>query len=236
MGRVWSNLKRGAVWPMVAAVMGCAAGAVDLDRDVLLGLKQEPQIHLVVYRSPVFTVATPGNSLVGSVPGVSGGALTMPFGTPGSNGGVYDPAVVVSEELGKALAFELGLTNLRPRPGAEPDDRPGALATSLGEGLVLDVKTLRWGMAPDPHLWTRYRVRYVARSRLIRLRDGRTVWQADCDASEREARSGSTLGELTAQDSAVLNDRLREAATRCSRDLTARFFVHLPAGPERSGD
>lgn len=232
MGRV---LKWNGIW-ISAIAMGCAAGAVDLDRNILLGLKQEPQIHLVIYRSPAFTVATPSNSLVGSVPGVSGGALRMTSGTPGQDGSVYDPAAVVSEELGKALAFELGLTNLRPRPGPEPDDRPSALATSLGEGLVLDVKTLRWGMAPDPHLWTRYRVQYVARSRLIRLRDGRTVWQADCDASEREARSGSTLGELTAQDSAVLNDRLREAGTRCSRDLTARFFAHLPSGPDRSGD
>lgn len=221
------GLKRGGVWPAVL-VMGCAAGAVEVDRGALLGLRHEPSIHLVVYSHPVFKVDAPGNSLVGSLPGVSGGALTMR--SAGAGRDAVDPAPVVSEELGKALAFELGLTNIRPRPGIEPDDHPRALAT-LGDGMVLDVKTVRWGVAPDPDLWTRYRVLYEARSRLIQLHDRRIVWQAACDASEREATPGGTLGELTANHATALNDKLREAATRCSRDLTARLFARLPSGP-----
>lgn len=208
-------------------VMGCASGAVDADRDVLLGLKQEPQIRVVVYRPPTFQVSTPGNSVVGSVPGVSGGALTLPGGPSGGET-MIDPARVVARDLGEALMFELGLNNLQTQAEPRDDDGPASLAAAFGDGLVLDVKTVRWGLSPDPALWTRYLVQYEARSRLVRLRDGRIVWQATCDASERDAPRGSTIGELTATEALALQDKLHDAADRCARDLVARLFARLP--------
>lgn len=221
----------GRVMPLFL-VMGCAGGAVDADRDVLLGLKQEPHIRVVVYRPPTFHVSTPGNSVVGSVPGVSGGALALPGGPSGD--AMTDPARVVARDLSEALMFELGLDNLQPQAEPRDDDGPASLAAAFGDGLVLDVKTVRWGLSPDPELWTRYLVQYEARSRLVRLRDGRIVWQATCDGSERDAPRGSTIGELTATEALALQDKLYDAANRCARDLVTRLFARLPPPPPSS--
>jgi hypothetical protein len=107
-----------------------------------------------------------------------------------------------------------------------PDDRIDALGGAVGrDGWLLDVKTLRWGIAYDPKFWRRYRVQVEARSRLIDLAHERVVWQAMCDGSEGDAPKGSLLAELTANDAALLKERLAAAADRCADVLVTHFFA-----------
>ena len=201
----------------LAGVYGCAPRLVGLEHDTLLRLKAEPEIRVVRYPPPMFDVVNPGNSVVGSV---SGGAIAV----PSQGAEAADPARTVQDRFVSSLGFEMGLTNLRPLDDVSPTDRLDDLGKAFGHGFVLDFRTLRWGLSYDPQLWTRYRVVYSARARLVHASDASLAWQGVCDASEREAVSGTTMGELMATDAALLRDKLDDAARVCSEDLVRQFL------------
>lgn len=217
----------GAASAVLAGVWGCAPRLVGLEHDTLLRLKAEPEIRVVRYLPPVFDVTNPGNSVLGSMSGVSGGAMTV----PSQGAAVADPARTVQDHFVASLGFELGLTNLRPVEDVPPTDGLDEMGKAFGHGLILDFKTLHWGLSYDPQLWTRYRVVYSARARLVRTDDASLTWQGVCDVSEREAASGTTMGELTATDAALLRDKLEDAARSCSEELVRQFLRQ--AGPDQ---
>lgn len=227
--RTWA--RRAAFCLAVIAASACAVGNVKMDHDSLTALKDAPPIKLVRYQPPVFAVEDPGNSLVGSVSGVSGGSLVMPGRSAGAASmereyALDDPARTIRGNVLESLSFELGVRGEESEEPPLTDDRIEAVGHAVGrEGWLLDVKTLRWGIAYDSKFWTRYRVQVQARSRLIDLSRARVVWQATCDGSEADAPKGSVLAELTANDAAVLKERLAAAADRCAAELVTHMFA-----------
>lgn len=227
-------------WPQWMAWCGCALGgltlgacaarSIGIGHDTLVALKDAPPVKVARYTPPAFTIEDPGNSVVGSLGGVSGGVLVMPGRSAGSTPleseyAINDPGLEVRARVLEALGFELGVRAADREGPPLSDDRLDAIRQALGqEGWLLDVKTLAWGLAYDPKIRTRYRVQVRARTRLIDLEQGRVVWQATCDGSERDAPNGSLLTELTAHDATALKARLVAAADRCADDLVEHFF------------
>jgi hypothetical protein len=215
----------GAAW--LAAVAGCAPRLVGIDRDALLQLKDQPEIRVVRHPPPAFDLGNPGNTVLGSTFGLSGGSpvagaqgrgeITRAFG-------LTDPARTVEERFTAALAFELGLSSFRPVDETAAGDGLDDLQKAFETGVVLDLKTIHWGLSPDSKLWTRYRLEYVARARLVRVEEAKVVWQGVCDASEREAEGGATLGELTADDAERLTEKFRDAAQACADELLGQIL------------
>lgn len=226
--RVW------AAWPglVLALVLatGCASRAIHLSHEDLAALNGAATVAVARHQPPAFGVETPGNSAIGSLSGVSGGALVFPGQGAGSEPidteyGLDDPAIAVRDAVLDALAFEAGVTRASTDVPAPADDRVETLVASAGrEGWLLDVQTLHWGLVVDAQLWTRYRVSLEARGRLIDLARGRVAWQGFCDATEPDAPSGSTIPELTARDAEPLKARLAAAAQRCGRALVEQLF------------
>jgi hypothetical protein len=165
--------------------------------------------------------------VLGSVFGLSGGSPVA--GAQGTGEitrafGLTDPARTVEDRFTAALAFELGLSSLRAVDEIAAGDGLDDLQKVFGTGVVLDLKTVRWGISPDPQFGTRYRVDYAARARLIRVEEATVVWQGACDASEREADDGATLGELTADDAERLTEKFRDAAQACADELLGQIL------------
>lgn len=215
----------------VTAAWACAAGNVKMDHQSLTALKDAPPLKVARYQPPAFAVVDPRNSLVGSVSGVSGGALVRPGRGAGDapmevEYALDDPATNIRDKVYDSLSFELNVRRAESEGPPLSDDHVEAVGRAVGrEGWLLDVKTLHWGIAPDPKFWTRYLVQVQARSRLIDLDRGRVVWQATCDGSESDAPKGSVLEELKADDAAVLKERLAAAAERCASELVAHLFA-----------
>jgi hypothetical protein len=215
----------GAAW--LAAVAGCAPRLVGIDRDALLQLKDQPEIRVVRHPPPGFDLGNPGNTVLGSVFGLSGGSpVAGPQGTSeiARAFGLTDPARTLQDRFTASLAFELGLSSLHPVDDAVSGDGFDDLRRAFGTGVVLDLKTVRWGISPDPQFGTRYRVDYAARARLVRVEEATVVWQGACDASEREAERGATLGELTADDAERLTEKFRDAAQACADELLGQIL------------
>lgn len=211
----------------LAAIAGCAPRLIGIDRDALLRLKDQPEIRVVRHPPPGFDLGNPGNTVLGSIFGLSGGSpVAGPQGTAeiARAFGLTDPARTVQDRFTASLAFELGLSSLRAVDEIAAGDGLDDLQKAFGTGVVLDLKTVRWGISPDPQFGTRYRVDYAARARLIRVEEATVVWQGACDASEREAERGATLGELTADDAERLTEKFRDAAQACADELLGQIL------------
>lgn len=227
--RPWA--RRAALGFILPAAWACTAGQIKMDHDNLTTLKDAPPIRVARYEPPAFAVEDPSNALVKSVSGVSGGVLVRPGRGAGDapmeiEYALDDPAAAIGEKVFDSLSFELGVRRADLEEPPLSDDGVEAVARAVGrEGWLLDVKTLHWGIAPDPKFWTRYLVRVKARGRLIDLSRARVVWQAACDGSEADAPRTSVLGDLTAHDAAVLKERLTAAAGRCAEELVAHLFA-----------
>jgi len=208
----------------------CAARNVRIDHDSLSALKDGPPIKLARLAPAAFSVADPGNSVVGSVFGVSGGTLTMPGRGAATKPmdedfGLEDPATAVGDKVFDALAFELGVQRDPSDRRLLTDDRLEAVTRDAGpEGWVLEVTTLRWGLTYDPKFWMRYHVQLEASGRLIDLSHQRVAWRATCDGSEEQSSKGALLADLTSADGAELRERLGAAADRCAAELVAHLF------------
>lgn len=215
----------------LTVMSACAARNVKMDHDSLSALKDGPPLKLARHKAPGFVVSDPGNSVVDSLFGVSGGTLVTPGRSAGAapmdeEYGLDDPATAVGDKVFEALAFELGVQRDPSDRRVLTDDRLEAVTRAAGpDGWLLDVTTLRWGLAYDKKFWTRYHVQLEASGRLIDLSHRRVAWQSRCDGSEEEASKGTLLADLTAADGAELRERLGAAAERCAAELVAHLFA-----------
>lgn len=211
---------------------GCAGRSVPIGHDVLSSIKAGGPLKVARHQPPAFKVEDPGNSKVESLAGVSGGELVIPGRKPSTMSmedeyALDDPAVAVRAKLLEALSYELGVTPDGSDIPPLTDDSLDALVNAVGpEGWLLEVSTIRWGLAYDPALWTRYRVEVEARGRLIDLGTRRVAWQSRCDGSERDVpkKSKSKFEDLTREDATALKERLTAAADRCAEALVSDMF------------
>jgi hypothetical protein len=132
---------------------------------------------------------------------------------------LMDPAGLVKDRLLETSPLELGLPKPSAQVGFAVDD-VGELRRALGPTVVLDLRTMTWGIyaITNPFGPNRYEVVYIGRARLIRLGQLSVVWQSQCVSGARDGRK-ATLSELTANDGALLKAMLGEAADTCAQQI-----------------
>ena len=211
----------------------CAARNVKIDHDSLSSLKEGPPLKLARHEPPGFVLSDPPQSKARSIFGVSGGTLTLPGRSSTAapmedEFALDDPANALGDKVFEAVAFELGVRREETGRLVLPDDGLESVTHAAGsEGWVLDITTLRWGLASDPKYWMRYHVQLEASGRLIDLSRERVAWEARCDGSEKESSKGALLAELTATDGAQLRERLGAAVERCADELVSHLFANV---------
>jgi len=105
-------------------------------------------------------------------------------------------------------------------------DDPKELMTAFGSGVLIDFKTLSWGilfMAPSDRRLNQ--VVYAARARAVDLHAGKVLWQGgQCDIRDSKTKPPVRTDELIADSADLLKVRLREAANACVRALTLQYM------------
>jgi hypothetical protein len=137
--------------------------------------------------------------------------------------GIEDPVLLVKVKVTDALARQANFNNIRPVSVAIPNENPVDLKQTLDSGMVIDFKTITWMMqytAQDP---SQYTIAYRAHSRLVRLDDGKVLWEGECSNRPQGLKTASTLEELTANQGSLLKARLQEEADFCADNLFARL-------------
>ena len=230
-------------------VLGLVAGCVTPVKDAALppssasGLKGR-EITLTVHDKPDFFA---GQS---SVMGFTGGGL-IAAGIMISNGNklvadnrIEDPAIVIgralSANLGEAYETRLAATTVP----AKTDDPAELARQNPRADLLLDVATSGWSLNYFPTAWTRYRVTYGARMRLIDVKRGEVIAQGACRRLPEETPDAPTYDDLVADGAARLKQELGIAAEQCIRswsktalllqDPKAWLALVTPQGAQRT--
>jgi hypothetical protein len=176
------------------------------------GTLEGRSVVLSRYAKQDFSALTAGK---GAFAAVGAGAAVSTGNELVKQEGIADPAVAVSDALGKRLAQRYRLT---PKPaGMEAkSDNVGELAqTYAGSDLLLDVKTQAWGFVYYPTDWSHYRIMYNARLRLIDLKTKAVLAEGTCVLAPEKTADSPTYEELLAQNAARLKREFAGAETAC---------------------
>src|SRR6266852_3065063 len=98
------------------------------------------------------------------------------------------------------------------------------LKKTFGASTILDLKPLAWSLSYHPSDSDVYVVTYLARGRLLRLEDGRVLWEGYCHPHRHWTEPYPALMEdLKAGGGLELRARLCAAATGCADDLVTQI-------------
>lgn len=186
---------------LIVCVTGCA-GPHKLARDEQLSLSSQPRIH-AVHHGPatVFVVREPAaTAAVLDASADSGGS----DGTRLQHDQPVDPAPYVKSRLVRALQANLHLANVRAAPDAVANDDLKTLKDVFKTGVVLDVRTMKWGRDDS-------RGYYSVRARMVRLEDSTVLWKTTCNAR-------------WLNDHKPFGAQLRVASDDCAARLSARVL------------
>lgn len=238
------------------AANGCALAVKGVEQGELARLREQPEVVAVHYTAPPFLVRTtaPKGGGIGAGLGAAGplGLLLLPLaigisvavtaaeeaaersaGADLTNEvGLEDPVVLLKERLASRLAGE-GISRIRPVAAAMDSDDLKRLKQAFGSATVLDVKTKGWGLHYHFQDAKTFFALYWVRARLIRLDQGRVVWDAEqrCAAGGDRRHGLPTLEELRANGGALLKTTFAQAAETCVEPLLARFRGEEPTRP-----
>jgi len=199
---------------MAVVLSGCvSAPTKSLDSGSTLQGK-----HVVVshYAKPDFSAFTPGKAAFGMF-----GAIAM------INAGnelvntenIQDPAIEISEHIANNLVEKRSASMLTAQHPVATDDSPASLVrTYPGADIILDVKTINWMYVYYPSQWSKYRVMYAARVRLIDGKTGALVAQHMCKVDPTDPNNPPTVDALRADHAALLKQFLHKAADTCVSD------------------
>ena len=210
---------------------GCLPAIIPIDKAEMARLKSEPQIHVVTYQPPRFTYQMASGPVGSGAAGVfnpaTGGLGVGMAGGP--RGQVFmlapsleDPVVQVKGIFVRGLVDRLDVSRLTQVQEALAEDDIRALDQRFGGAVVLDFKTESWGLVPGLLRTLPYQIFYVARSRLLRVSEGRVLWQGYCQYDGSDLRAN--LDEFTANPPAGLGEKFKEAAETCGKTLLSQFF------------
>jgi hypothetical protein len=225
------TMKRGRVFvvstTMVLVGAGCTPTLIALDKGNLLRLRDADVIRVVHYSPAAFTVMTPGKASLAGF-GLIGGLVAAGLAKAQAEEmerdfALTDPATTLSERLLAGVSGDLGLTRFQAVDTRLDSDDLEELAARCRRDLVMDFRTDHWMLSYFPFDWSRYRVSYAARARLVRPHDARTLWLGYCKVVEE---TGASWDEITLNAGALLKAKFADAATDCARQL----LVHLKTG------
>ena len=222
-------------WSLGTALMlvaaGCSPAFVPIDREEMARLKSEPEIRVVTYQPPRFLFQMPSGPFGAGASGMFNPAIGGFAGGINSDprSQVYaidspleDPATQVKNVFIKGVANQLDVARLVQTGEPLSDDDAQALQKKFGGGIVLDFKTDTWGVLSGPMITAPYQLVYMGRSRLLRLSDGRVLWQAQCRYDGRNLEAN--LDQFKVNSTPVLKEKFAEAAENCAKQLLAQFL------------
>lgn len=224
----------------LATVAGCATNqGVAPNRAELARLKEDPStsIHALSHQPSPFVLMSAAKVGTGALFGLIGGAVAANSMQKAGEEliaeyGVADPALTLRDRIAQAMHDAYGVkATIHP-----PPDRAAAATDSLPElkqrfnsGIVLDTRTLGWQLVYYPADWGHHFVVYAGRARLLRLDDGKVLWDGRCVQrlpDPKESRRG--VDDYRANGGELLRAKIGEAAEGCATALIAQLNGTAP--------
>lgn len=162
---------------------------------------------------PDFTAFTPSSALLGGL----GALATISKGNRIINDNqISDPARYISSTLANDLMNKYGV-KIHSDSTAVTETQIAKIASQFNHSkYILDVQTVRWGYVYYPTRWSRYKVLYVAKLRLIDREKQSIASEGYCESNpEFNEETTPTGDELLADNAKVLIEKIQAAADFC---------------------
>jgi hypothetical protein len=211
-------------WCFLLAAASCAPQPtiIKLLPDDFSRVRNDGVIHAIHIEHDALFVSDPRMT---TVPGI------IVFGLLGekegrriaSENGLQDPVYLVRSRFLDGLASNHGVTNVKvvEQPRKDADQKIEKLRADFKDGTVLEFKTDGSAIVWITKVWNYdWKYSYTAELRLIRLSDGKTLWQQQCKA---EGKPLEKKDMFTADGAKVLKADMPAAAEECARQLLAKF-------------
>lgn len=137
--------------------------------------------------------------------------------------GLQDPVLRVKSRSIDLLARE-NFRNIQPYDSQLPEDDLGNLKQKLDSDMVMDFKTITWVLASNPKDPKRYLDSFRARSRLIRVEDGKVLWEGECGFKKHDPKSALTIDEMLDNQGTLLKTLFQEDADACADEIVSQFL------------
>ena len=218
--------------PLLLLVLACASGntsvAPDRGEIAKLAAAQPADVRAITYTPAPFVLASAGKIGAGALFGIIGaGVAANSMEKAGqemiATYGVTDPAIAVRERLAEAMTAKFGLHATADAAPANDTigDLKGRFASSAA---VLDTRTLGWQLLYYPADWSHYYLIYGGRARLLRLSDGKVLWEDRCIRKMPDEKPNRrTADDYRADNGALLKQKTQEAAAGCAEEMIARL-------------
>jgi hypothetical protein len=139
--------------------------------------------------------------------------------------GIENPIGLVQQRVIARMASDAEITNLKESATPVTSEEIADLKRALGPVTALALRTKRWGVRYHPDDPDIYGAFYEVRARLVRLTDGRVLWEGSCERQKYwDDPEPALLSDLTAAGGRLMKARLQGAAERCADDLVAQFL------------
>lgn len=219
---------------VVVAAAGCATNqGVAPNRNELARLRENPStsVHALSHKPSPFILMSAAKVGTGALFGLIGGAVAANSMEKAGQEliaacSVTDPALTVRDRIAQAMQDAYGV-----RPTVQIVDEEAAVTDSLphlkqrfNSGIVLDTRTLGWQLIYYPADWGHHFVVYAGRARLLRLDDGKVLWDGRCVQKLPDPKeSRRTVDDYRANDGQLLRAKIAEAAEGCATALIAQL-------------
>lgn len=224
-----------SILSVLLLVSGCAPAMIAVDPGERLRLREQAEVRAIHYPPPSFFLVTKGMDRAGLFFGALGAVGAMSAARSAGEKlreaySLQDPIIRVRDRFLSDLKPDLDLGTVGIVESPLDTDAPRTLRERFGDAVLFDFKTVGWGLGYHREDSSRYGVMHNVRARLIRLQGTKVLWQAQvlCSSLQKEAAANPTLGELKADEGAMLKAKLDEAADQCARYLAAHFLGKEP--------
>ena len=106
-----------------------------------------------------------------------------------------DPIIQVKNGFLPSLQRVFPKTSMSEIANPRQDDDLEKLGQEFDQGLLLDLKTIKWGILTKVGQGDHY-ISYQSRARLVQLSENTVVWQGVCDLEDRDATNMRHRTEL----------------------------------------
>ena len=140
---------------------------------------------------------------------------------------IEDPASRIYEALAPTLADQYSLRLLDDNSIHTDSVKVNDLAATVDDSrLLLDIRTIGWNFLYFPTTWTKYKVGYSAKLRLIDPVTKEVLAESLCQkTSTEDSDAAPTYDELLANKAERLKQELANAADYCAKDFKSKVFM-----------
>jgi hypothetical protein len=210
----------------LALLYGCATN-VTLPESERAALKAAAPIQTLLYTSlgsNGLTVTTQSTAMAFA----GAGFLAIKNGKEWTaEYGLTHPMIPVRDRLVASLKSELGIYDFKAldKQIDVSNDSPEKLRSHLGmeKGTLLDLTGVYQVIyyASD---WSHFHMYYNGRARLVRLDDGKVLWQGNCRTDIEDPDNRPSIDDLRANQASRLKDWLARGAKECGTQLANQLL------------